>query len=185
MCKVQRACLLLLSLGITQPFAALAQEAPAESVLKTVEDLQPQMQSAGEGEVKIAIETATAPKPSEESGSATAGEESLQEVFTPSLSSDAIKRYLSSHEQVSMQTTLRCAALLLFASGLVFGGIWMRSRDLLGEILLFKMVALTLVITSGLVLIVAGFSSDQITSMMGLLGTVAGYVLGKSEDERR
>lgn len=44
-----------------------------------------------------------------------------------------------------------------------------------------KIVGLTLVITSGLFLIVAGYSQDQVAPMMGILGTVVGYLLGKDE----
>lgn len=43
----------------------------------------------------------------------------------------------------------------------------------------FKILGLTLVITAGLFLVVAGYSQNQIAPMMGLLGTVAGYLLGK------
>lgn len=42
-----------------------------------------------------------------------------------------------------------------------------------------KVTGLTLVITSGLLLIVAGYSEEQAAPMMGMLGTVAGYLLGK------
>ncbi len=42
-----------------------------------------------------------------------------------------------------------------------------------------KMTGITLVVTAGLFLIVAGFSQTQTAPMMGLLGTVAGYLLGK------
>ena len=40
---------------------------------------------------------------------------------------------------------------------------------------------LTLVIISGVFLITAGYSQEQIAPMIGLLGTIAGYLLGKSE----
>jgi len=43
----------------------------------------------------------------------------------------------------------------------------------------FKVLGLTFVLVSGLFLIVAGYSQDQTAPMMGLLGTVAGYLLGK------
>ena len=43
----------------------------------------------------------------------------------------------------------------------------------------FKILGLTLVITAGLFLVVAGYSQNQIAPMMGLLGTVAGYLLGQ------
>lgn len=43
-----------------------------------------------------------------------------------------------------------------------------------------KLVAVTLIVISTLFIITAGFSSEQIAPAMGLFGTVAGYMLGKS-----
>jgi hypothetical protein len=69
---------------------------------------------------------------------------------------------------------------------LVFGAIIiglqvlvMLKRSMYWEIWSFKIMGLTLVLVSGLFLIVAGYSQDQTAPMMGLLGTVAGYLLGK------
>ena len=44
-----------------------------------------------------------------------------------------------------------------------------------------KFILVTLVITSALFLITAGFSNNQIAPAMGLLGTIAGYLLGRSQ----
>ena len=46
-----------------------------------------------------------------------------------------------------------------------------------------KFILVTLVITSALFLIAAGFSNNQIASAMGLLGTIAGYLLGRSHSD--
>ena len=46
-----------------------------------------------------------------------------------------------------------------------------------------RMLGLTLVITGGLFLITAGYSQNQIAPMMGLLGTVAGYLLGHKKEK--
>lgn len=46
-----------------------------------------------------------------------------------------------------------------------------------------RISGLTLVIISGVFLITAGYSQDQIAPMIGLLGTIAGYLLGKSEKD--
>jgi len=46
-----------------------------------------------------------------------------------------------------------------------------------------RVTGLTLVIVSGVFLITAGYSQDQIAPMVGLLGTIAGYLLGKSEKQ--
>ena len=46
-----------------------------------------------------------------------------------------------------------------------------------------KLVAVTLIIVGTLFIITAGFSSEQIAPAMGLFGTVAGYLLGRSQNE--
>lgn len=45
----------------------------------------------------------------------------------------------------------------------------------------------TIIITAGLFLMTAGYSSEQIAPMYGLLGTIVGYLLGKTrpEDEKK
>lgn len=45
-----------------------------------------------------------------------------------------------------------------------------------------KFITVTLIITSTLFLITAGYSNDQIAQAVGLLGTIAGYLLGKSQN---
>jgi len=40
-----------------------------------------------------------------------------------------------------------------------------------------------LIITSGLTLVTAGYSSEQMSPVMGLLGTIAGYLLGSGKRE--
>jgi magnesium-transporting ATPase (P-type) len=42
-----------------------------------------------------------------------------------------------------------------------------------------KFIVITLIITSTLFLITAGYSNDQIAPAVGLLGTIAGYLLGR------
>jgi hypothetical protein len=44
-----------------------------------------------------------------------------------------------------------------------------------------KLFAVSLIIISTLFIITAGFDSEQIAPAMGLFGTVAGYMLGKSQ----
>lgn len=46
-----------------------------------------------------------------------------------------------------------------------------------------RISGLTLVVISGVFLITAGYSQDQIAPMIGLLGAIAGYLLGKSEKD--
>jgi hypothetical protein len=94
----------------------------------------------------------------------------------------AVRKAVADYIQMSRETTLRCASVLSFALLIVGGSVFLAWHGVFNQLVTFKLVALTLVVSSGLVLIVAGYSSDQITSMMGLLGTIAGYVLGKGED---
>lgn len=46
--------------------------------------------------------------------------------------------------------------------------------------LIYKMTILSLIIFSTLFLISTGYSNDQIAPAIGLMGTIAGYLLGKS-----
>jgi hypothetical protein len=45
-----------------------------------------------------------------------------------------------------------------------------------------RFIVVTLIITAALFLITAGYSNDQIAPVMGLLGAIAGYLLGKTEN---
>lgn len=45
-----------------------------------------------------------------------------------------------------------------------------------------QFLIVTLIITSTLFLITAGYGKDQIAPAMGLLGTIAGYLLGRSQN---
>jgi hypothetical protein len=53
-----------------------------------------------------------------------------------------------------------------------------------GETLL-RSFGITLIITAAVFLVVAGYSQDQISPVIGLLGTVAGFLLGKSTEAIR
>jgi hypothetical protein len=53
-----------------------------------------------------------------------------------------------------------------------------------GETLL-RSFGITLIVTAAVFLVVAGYSQDQISPVIGLLGTVAGFLLGKSTEAIR
>jgi hypothetical protein len=95
------------------------------------------------------------------------------------------RKFLEKYDQISKQATIRSACVLVFALIIFGAAIWLRKNRLMGQILVFKIIGLTLVVSAGLLLVVAGFSNEQITSMMGLLGTVAGYILGKGEEQAK
>jgi hypothetical protein len=46
---------------------------------------------------------------------------------------------------------------------------------------ILRFYGLTLIISGGLLLVVAGYSDQQIAPVIGLLGTIAGYLLGAGE----
>lgn len=48
-----------------------------------------------------------------------------------------------------------------------------------------RLFTVVLIINSAVFFIVAGYSSQQIAPAFGLLGTMAGYVLGKSQDNNK
>lgn len=56
---------------------------------------------------------------------------------------------------------------------------WLTLKNKLSADLAFKIIGLTIVVTAGLFVIPAGYSQDQMSPLMGLLGAVAGYLLGK------
>jgi hypothetical protein len=56
-----------------------------------------------------------------------------------------------------------------------------KKRDTIEDQSLIRVFGITLIIISGVFLITAGYSVCQIGPMMGLLGTVAGYLLAKQE----
>lgn len=48
-----------------------------------------------------------------------------------------------------------------------------------------KFILVTIIIVSTLFLITAGYSNDQIAPAVGLLGTIAGYLLGKASQNQK
>jgi hypothetical protein len=62
--------------------------------------------------------------------------------------------------------------ILLFTNKLLAQGAAWRGMYL-------RLVVLTIVVTAGLFVITAGYSEQQIAPMMGLLGTLVGYLLGR------
>jgi len=48
-----------------------------------------------------------------------------------------------------------------------------------------KVFTVTVIVTAGLFLMTAGYTSEQIAPMYGLLGTIVGYLLGKSSSSEQ
>ena len=73
-----------------------------------------------------------------------------------------------------------CIMLLVFAIIICIAEIAMFIRGVLDSFQVTKLLVVTLIIFSLLFLITAGFSNEQISPAVGLLGTIAGYLLGRS-----
>lgn len=74
-------------------------------------------------------------------------------------------------------------AILLFGLILCLAEIIVlfKKKEICWDASAFRVFGLTLIIVSGVFLITAGYSEYQIASMMGLLGTLAGYLLAKTD----
>jgi RsiW-degrading membrane proteinase PrsW (M82 family) len=60
--------------------------------------------------------------------------------------------------------------------------VWLIYKKRIDQDNIIKFVVVTLIITATLFLITAGYSNNQIAPAMGLLGTIAGYLLGKAKE---
>jgi len=72
-------------------------------------------------------------------------------------------------------------SIIILTFGLILVGLeifLIKSRKISSDDTI-KFVIITLIITSTLFLITAGYSNDQIAPAVGLLGTIAGYLLGR------
>jgi uncharacterized membrane protein YkgB len=78
---------------------------------------------------------------------------------------------------------LLCILLLSFAFLLCSAEIFLFVRGVLTSSQVGKLLIITLIIFSVLFLITAGYDNNQIAPAVGLLGTIAGYLLGKSAND--
>jgi len=74
-------------------------------------------------------------------------------------------------------------ALLLFGAMVIAAALWRIERAHLTETGALRLVGATVVVVMAVFLCTAGFTLEQITPAIGLLGTMGGYVLGRSERE--
>lgn len=85
-------------------------------------------------------------------------------------------------DEVGQGPVLLGVAALAFGLAVIGVVAFLRLREAIDNPSFTKLAGLALVLSVGMSLIVVGYSQQQITPMMGLLGTVAGYLLGKSDD---
>jgi hypothetical protein len=83
-------------------------------------------------------------------------------------------KYLTSLEY------LLSIAVLLFGLIIIGLEIYLVKSNIISSDAVVKFIVVTLIITGTLFLITAGYDNNQIAPAIGLFGTVAGYLLGKS-----
>jgi hypothetical protein len=77
--------------------------------------------------------------------------------------------------------TILCLGILAFGLVLIFFTGYVAKRKGVGwDNDATRIFTVSLIVTAGLFLITAGYSDSQIAPMYGLLGTIVGYILGKS-----
>jgi hypothetical protein len=76
-------------------------------------------------------------------------------------------------------------SLSVLAFGIIVLGleVFLVWKHMVSQDAIVKFIIVTLIITSTLFLITAGYDNNQIAPAMGLLGTIAGYLLGKHDKD--
>lgn len=90
------------------------------------------------------------------------------------------------HIQVALSIAVLAFGLVLTLAVLLFS---FKLKKEFGD-LTFKLLGVILILTASLFMVVAGYSLQQITPVIGLLGTIAGFVFGsnlksKPADEKK
>jgi len=166
--------------------AAEAQRSELETVMRAIEDIRSRLDE------RLATAPTPAATPKEQDVSRTEKDaRDHADAAAASVEIEDLKAELArlqnrtelgriAREDVEVISTYLSVGLLAFGAimlGLEFGVLF-RARRPWNE-LDFKIIVTTLVVLMGVFLVVAGFSQEQITPVIGLLGAIVGYVLGR------
>ena len=80
------------------------------------------------------------------------------------------------HSRVELALTIGTLAFGAVVLGMLG---WFLGKGYLPAEAFLKLFVLVIVVTAGLFVVTAGYTQDQIAPMMGLLGTLVGYLLGR------
>lgn len=97
------------------------------------------------------------------------------------IAKDVLARNKDLHRYLESQEFFLGITILLFSLLLVISIVILFKSGSLQETTFYRLFLLSLVVTSSLFLIVSGFDQNQITPVIGLLGTITGYVLGRNQ----
>jgi hypothetical protein len=115
-----------------------------------------------------------------------------KEMFEPVKASDDIdedqtmqpdKSIISELTPLSSYEFFLSLLVLCFGFFALLLEVWLIQKNKIDQDNTVKFIVITLIITATLFLITAGYNNNQIAPAMGLLGTIAGYLLGKSKDK--
>ncbi len=98
------------------------------------------------------------------------------------IASELLDRNAKLHTSLVAQSLWLSGGLMVTGTIVLVGLIFMIYKKALAEATFYRLFILSFVITAALFLIVAGFGQDQITPVIGLLGTITGYILGKQPE---
>lgn len=91
--------------------------------------------------------------------------------------SDASRRW---HTSVEVALSV---AVLVFGAAMLWLLTACLAKGYFSSTVFLKLFVLGAVVTAGLFVVVAGYTQDQIAPMMGLLGTLVGYLLGREGNQ--
>jgi asparagine N-glycosylation enzyme membrane subunit Stt3 len=72
-------------------------------------------------------------------------------------------------------------AVIAFSVLILIGGLLFRRYASFTEDAIIRILALVLIVTGTLFLVTLGYTAEQISPALGILGTIAGYMLGRSD----
>ena len=105
----------------------------------------------------------------------------IKDTTTNANAKDSVINVLNTKSYILHQSNMLAICILIFAL-LLIGGImiFLYSMHKSFGPYAFQTIGLVIVVSSALFLIVTGYDKDQITPVIGLLGTIVGFVFGSN-----
>lgn len=98
----------------------------------------------------------------------------------PASSQDAAKAF-PAYSFLTQRETWAAFAVLIFGMAMCMFALIVIRRGVMSPEPVIRLIALILIVTGTLFLVTAGYSADQIAPALGLLGSIAGYLLGRAD----
>lgn len=157
---------LALALGLSLALPVAGQQIPGHHPLEAGPSEPARTEPADDG---LPVGTAGKELASSADGAGT----TQDEAAGPTTPSDAVRRW---HTSVEVALSI---AVLVFGASILWLLTACLAKGYFSSAVFLKLFVLGAVMTAGLFVVVAGYTQDQIAPMMGLLGTLVGYLLGR------